>query len=64
MRKPNKVDRTAVGLRSSAAGVERYADDPAMSDPARFGFAATIVKPYRGDDLQQALQSLAARARH
>ena len=36
-----------------------YADDPAMADPARFGFAATIVKPYRADDLRQVLQSLA-----
>jgi CheY-like chemotaxis protein len=35
-----------------------YPDDPVMADFARFGFCATIVKPYSIDEISQVLKEL------
>jgi two-component system, cell cycle sensor histidine kinase and response regulator CckA len=40
-----------------AISTSGYTDDPIMSDPGAHGFAASLSKPYRMEDLRQALES-------
>lgn len=38
-----------------------YSDDPVMADPAAFGFAAVLAKPYRVGELRESLRRALAR---
>jgi PAS domain S-box-containing protein len=47
------VDPTVVAIATSG-----YSNDPVMADPASFGFAATLAKPFEAEMLIRKLQSL------
>jgi PAS domain S-box-containing protein len=35
-----------------------YSNDPVVADPASYGFAAVLTKPYKGEELSEALHNL------
>ncbi|MBI4954527.1 MAG: PAS domain S-box protein [Myxococcales bacterium] len=53
-----KVD-TAVPVVASSG----YSDDPVMAEPARYGFSASLPKPYPASELEELLARLLAEAR-
>ncbi|MCC6523209.1 MAG: PAS domain S-box protein [Polyangiaceae bacterium] len=53
-----KVDTEVPVVASSG-----YSDDPVMAEPARFGFSASLPKPYPADELEALLARLLAEAR-
>jgi DNA-binding NtrC family response regulator len=45
-----KIDPAVVAVVMSG-----YSDDPAVLDPARYGFKGSLVKPFGGNDLQSSI---------
>ena len=45
------IDNAIITIASSG-----YSDDPVMANPATYGFATRLVKPYRSEDISQVLE--------
>ena len=53
LREIKKIDPTALAIVSSG-----YSSDPVMSDPAAYGFAAVVAKPYRIESLAKTIREI------